>query len=47
MSWLALLTSNPLYGVLAIVGVAIYTGFITAAWEMMLNTDSRDTPQPK
>lgn len=35
MSWLALLTSNPLYGVLAVVVVAIYTGFITAAWEMM------------
>ncbi len=46
MSWLALLTSNPRYGVLAVVIVAIYTGFITTAWEMMLISDSGDPPQP-
>jgi hypothetical protein len=46
MSWLALLTSNPLYGVLAVVTVAIYTGFITTAWEMILIPDSDDPSQP-
>jgi len=36
MSWLVFLTSNPLFGVLAVVVVAIYTGLITAIWEKIV-----------